>query len=243
MTQEQEKLLSKLIVISKVDSSVAQIEAQQKALENKIATESDELKKLKNLSEEKTLQFADTRKKYEREEKRLKEEQEGLIARRKALSSFSDYKTQQAAEREIEQASKQLSSQEESLITLLEQVEALEQEAGDLNKQFEEQAASFETLKQESNEELAALEERRREKEEERHLLAQDIDAKALQQYERIHERYPQDAVVALDKVTCTGCFMQVGPQMTVQVARGEQLVRCRGCGRILYLDEGASEE
>jgi len=234
----QEKLLSKLIVISKIDASLAQMAAERKRIENEIEERISGIKSATSNLESKAAELNEGREKYRREDKRLKEEQQRLIDRRKALASFGDYKTQQAAEKEIEQASKQLSSQEENLILLLDSVDLLEKEYADLKETSESEQKDFGELERDSQETFVAFEERQKVKEQERAVAISDIDAESLQLYDRVHSRYPQDAVVSLDKITCTGCFMQVGQQMAVQISRGDQLVRCRGCGRILYLEE-----
>ena len=73
----------------------------------------------------------------------------------------------------------------------------------------------------------------------ERQALTVQIDAASLKLYERVHEKYMMDPVIPLKGNTCTGCFMQVGPQVHVTLSKGDALVRCPGCGRIVYLAPG----
>ena len=45
-----------------------------------------------------------------------------------------------------------------------------------------------------------------------------------------------------VEKKSCTGCHVQVRPQIVVELHKGEKLVNCPGCGRILYIEEAAAE-
>lgn len=239
MGEANTTLLSKLIALSKVDASLARILAESKQLESNLADKLLSLKKRKEEFAQRSSTLAERRERIRREEKRLKDEQQKLIDRRKGLATFTNYKLQQAAEKEIEHAAKQLGVYEEQLLVAIDEMESLEAEV----EQAESELNQFETevneLAGNSDATLQSLHERRQEKEAERAELARDIDPAQLAVYDRIMQRYPMDPVVPLSSDHhCQGCYMQVGPQMIVQVARGEELVKCRGCGRILYLTQ-----
>ena len=62
------------------------------------------------------------------------------------------------------------------------------------------------------------------------------MDAANLAVYERIKERYPMDPAIKVHEGRCDGCGQQVVPQMMLHLEQGQSLVKCRGCGRILFL-------
>lgn len=65
-----------------------------------------------------------------------------------------------------------------------------------------------------------------------------EIDAKLLAQYEKIAKRR-QPAVVLVSKEMCVGCRVDIPPQTYLEVRRGERLITCGNCHRIL-LEEAA---
>lgn len=52
--------------------------------------------------------------------------------------------------------------------------------------------------------------------------------------YERIHASRGGHAVVAISKGACGGCYRAQPPQVLVEARRGDRLLACDGCGRIM---------
>jgi predicted nucleic acid-binding Zn-ribbon protein len=117
-------------------------------------------------------------------------------------------------------------------------VEGLEKEFGDVESALEGmkgEVQAFEAGMVDSqsdwNAELENLKERRR------GLTTALGDPQVLSVYNRVAAKFPGDPVVVLvNRESCAGCFMKVGPQVQVQISRGD-FVKCPGCGRILRLD------
>lgn len=229
--------MESLVELSKVDSALARNMAEKKKFENELSALRTKITVCEKELQQKSKIHQDKKTLYVREEKMIKEEGEKLVSRRKALSTLGNYKLQQAAEREIEHAAHQVSAREEGLIALLDELEKLNQNAKgaednlnaiktDLEKKTKEAQEAFTVLEEQGAKHLARREE-----------LAKAVEAAILNGYQRIKERFPTDAVVPITNGTCPGCFMQVAPQLTVQILKGDALVKCRGCGRILYCE------
>ena len=236
-------LLKTLIELSQVDAALARMNAEQKQLETEISNQQIQLKKLSAEQQTKGATAKEKRIKVQREEKNLKEEQEKLVSRRKALGTLGNYKLQQKAESEIDHASKQLRLREESLLELLEQAEAAEKEAGASAQKLEALQKSQASLLEEAKEKIALFRVRRVEEQACREEFAKRIEPAVLSVYDRMQQRFPTDAVAMVKEGTCSGCYMQVAPQLMLQIARGDSLVKCRGCGRILYVQPGEESE
>ena len=71
--------------------------------------------------------------------------------------------------------------------------------------------------------------------ERERAEAARGIDAEWLSRYDRIRKHMGDLAIVPVDHGTCGGCHMQLPPQIIHNVRRGDQIVTCAYCGRMLY--------
>ena len=55
--------------------------------------------------------------------------------------------------------------------------------------------------------------------------------------YNRLAQR-SRDGIAVAEVVngSCSACFMALRPQMLVEVKKGEQIVTCESCTRILYV-------
>ena len=230
-------ILPIIIQLSKLDVQIATLSAQKKKLETDLAArkqviaghETKRVAREKVLGEKKTL--------CSKEEKSVKAERDRINERRTALNTLNNYKLQQAAEREIDFVAKQIGQREDLLLGLMREIEALEKEVGDINGVIKGLQDEYSALEKESSETIKTLEDQlgslNKERTEQASCLAGQT---VLLAYNRIRDRFPSTPVVeVLNKDSCSGCFMKLGPQVVVQVSR-QDVVKCPGCGRILRL-------
>ena len=238
-----ESLLSNLITLSKIDAAMARIFAEKKATETALSNKEAELKKALADKASKQKIAEDRRKKYNAEDVFIKDEQAKIVERKKALNTLHSYKLQQAATREIDYNSRQLKVREDGLLKLLEEAEQAEKALTASTEKLEALQKELEAARKDSAESLVLLEKRRSERAAEREAVLPSVLPAILQQYDRIKSRFPVDPMVAVSNNSCSGCHIQVAAQLMVQIHKGDSMVRCRGCGRILYLDPATASQ
>jgi hypothetical protein len=141
-----------------------------------------------------------------------------------------------AAIREADAARKQISNLETQT---LEQMEILEQSEAALNERVQEIA----TLNSDREARLKAFDELTRLQGErlvasrgERERLLKALPQSMSSLYMRISARIRDGVAVAEARNgACMACFMALRPQAMAQVRRGEEVVTCDNCNRILY--------
>jgi len=71
-----------------------------------------------------------------------------------------------------------------------------------------------------------------------RQSLVRQLDGSLVRQYERMRRsRVKANAVVPVINGVCQGCFMVVTKSLLSELMRGDSLMTCEHCGRILYLE------
>ncbi len=115
------------------------------------------------------------------------------------------------------------------------QQEVVEQEAGrlaNLKTQLAQSEGSFAAR-------LEALGQQRNES-------SESLDGKALQQFDRISERYEGEVLARVvkthprrDEYQCDGCNMSLAAERANALMTREDVITCDSCGRILYIDRG----
>jgi hypothetical protein len=103
------------------------------------------------------------------------------------------------------------------------EVKRLEQDLADATKTTEQQGADLGARLRDVESMHAAAEGK----------LPQD----AREVYRRLVERRGPESLAPVAGGTCTGCYTGITPQMQNQLLLGE-LVLCKSCGRLLYLEE-----
>jgi predicted nucleic acid-binding Zn-ribbon protein len=233
-------VLGKIIELSKIDVVIAGLEAQKKKFESDMAAKAAEIKGFEGVRASKLGVLDAKRALVAREEKGIKGERERINERRRALSGQTDYKVQQAMEREIEFVSKQIGQREEVLLGVMREVEVLEADTSNLESAINKSKEELSALTELAQGEIAAINERLTDYNAQRTSIVTDVGPThvGLVAYNRIKNRYPQDPIVViLNRSSCGGCHMSIGPQLIVQASRGE-VVKCAGCSRILRLDD-----
>lgn len=230
-------VLSLLIQLSKLDSQIAVLQAQLKKIDGEQKSRTQALATLAQKREARGKILNDKRSLVAREEKGIKLERDKINDRRRALGTLNNYKLQQAAEREIDYVSKQIGQREDLLLGLMREVEALEKEISEVDTSLQGLKDELQVFEKASGENVADYKAQLAILQEERGLHAQSIGGSpALALYNRIVGRFPSDPIVdVVNRDSCAGCFMKVGPQVPVQISRGD-VVKCPGCARILKL-------
>ena len=153
------------------------------------------------------------------------------------LKHAQNQKEYETAMREIDALQKQVATHENEVI---EKLTAAEEVEGELESRAEE-IASLDAKRAEA---LAAFDEE----------LARDkaafdlasgkraevfatLPTQLASVYDRLAQR-SRDGIAVAEVVngSCSACFMSLRPQMQVEVKRGDQIITCESCSRILYL-------
>ena len=94
-----------------------------------------------------------------------------------------------------------------------------------------------EGMEKESRKKSAGMEENRKKLDRDRQKLKTEINKRSLSIYEKIRQRKPRAIVDAIDGI-CQGCHMMLPPQTYNILLRGDRMIQCPNCHRIVYCTE-----
>ena len=159
------------------------------------------------------------------------------------LMSSNNSKSYEAAIREADAARKQISDLETKILEQMEAADAAEKslserepEFSSLRTELDERLKEFEAQTHSQEEELEAL---RRERER----LFSTLPPGVKGVYQRIVSRIRDGVAVAEARNgSCSACFMALRPQVMAEVRRGEEIITCDNCNRILYYRQSTSQ-
>ncbi len=230
--REQIEILASL---QNVDREIKEKSSARESLSSEIRKMEEVIEAKK--AEVKTLkaEWADKDKRRQEKERLLQEESRKTMEKRMRMNRIKNIKELQALQREIELIKQSNAQMEEELIRLLEELEA----SGAVLKGKEEELKKFEMdwgdKRKEIEEELARLEQGLEEASELRVNIAAQLDGDLIERYELIFSRRGGTAVVAVAEGICQGCYMNIPPQLCNEIIKGERLILCPSCHRILY--------
>ncbi|MDQ2976491.1 MAG: C4-type zinc ribbon domain-containing protein [Acidobacteriota bacterium] len=228
--------LQQLVALQKLDTSIRKLQAELEAIPQRraeIEKEFDqrafEIRALENTRDE-------ARHSRARLDTEVLEQRTRVERAERNLMSSKKQDEYTAAIREADAARKQISAFETQI---LEQMEALEKAEASLTERAEEisslnsdREAKLQAFDVETQQQADKLAQNRAERE--RLIAALPKAMGAL--YMRISARIRDGVAVAEARNgACMACFMALRPQAMAQVRRGEEVVTCDNCNRILY--------
>jgi predicted nucleic acid-binding Zn-ribbon protein len=228
--------LEKLIALQNLDTTIRRLEKELEAIpqrraeiEGEFDQRAFEIRALENRRDE--AKHARARLEIEAVDQRGRVER----AERNLMSSKKQ-EEYTAAIREADAARKQISTLETQILEQMESLEKAEaalseraDEIATLNSDREARLKAFDEESQRQSQQLIAARA-------ERDQIFANLPKPMSAMYSRISARIRDGVAVAEARNrSCTACFMALRPQVMAEIRRGEEIITCDNCGRILY--------
>lgn len=154
---------------------------------------------------------------------------------RKQKSMVTNMRQLQAVVSELDHVEAELKAREEKLLSIWQQVEALERDVASLSQESEEERqareqleAEFAAQKQKAQEELARIEARLRE-------TQKLLGSRGWEEFKKLWSVRKPQAVVPMDGDSCSACHAQLRPYLVQVVKSVAEPAYCDSCRRLLY--------
>jgi predicted nucleic acid-binding Zn-ribbon protein len=210
------------------------VEQRRREIEAPVEQARQALETLRGIIEERQLQ----RRAGDRDVAAL---QQRLTKFRTQLMAVTNAREYEAVQHEIATVEAELKAREDQTITLLFELDELDPQAEQAQKVLAEQRdvagvalAGLADETQRHKLELASVEGSIS-------ALRPTLDAAALALYDRTAKRYPRAAVAELKGELCVGCNVKLRPMLASEIRRGEKIVQCENCTRLLYVVKPAA--
>ena len=153
----------------------------------------------------------------------------------KKSNSAKTEKEIKALQLEDELAKEQLEAANEEVERLEKIIDSKNALKSELEAKAAELGENLTKIESEISAEVGAIEQQRAEIYAKKDKLVGEMNQKILTFYEKIRKWAHNTAVVPVKKQACYGCFMQINDKTYSAVIKGEDIVTCPHCGRILY--------
>jgi predicted nucleic acid-binding Zn-ribbon protein len=177
-----------------------------------------------------------------RERRQLEQDIEDLESRteksREKLANIKSNKEYGAALKEIEDLEREKTHAEDRVIEIMEEAEVLEAKCAASKEKREEYRKKFEQDQKVVEKELEVLGRELENHEKERARIRKEIDEALLKKYDYIGEHKEGIAVSSVIKGVCQACHLGIPPQKFNELMRGDVLMNCPHCMRIIYWGE-----
>jgi len=237
---EEIKQLTELQVIDlEIAKLDAEINAEQTALAKSEKAFNERQSSIEELKEK--IEAAETQRKELEAE--LADELSRIKERQSKMMQVQTNREYQSLLKEIEDGKKSIKEKEEEVVRIMEASEAnakimAEQETliADEKKTLAEQSAK-------AKKHAGDIEGKKAKIAVKRDAMAKNIKTSALRKYDMLRTRRNGKAVVGVVNGICQGCFMSIPPQHFNDILKGDRILNCPTCQRILFHMPESSEE
>ena len=232
--------LMKLLEAQEVDLKIDTLLKSQKEYPEQIEFLLNEIDDLVKSIEELHSTFTQTKINRQELETEIQAERELLSKKEKRLLETKTNKEYNAVQSEIEQARARIDSLETEEIEILGRLDTLEPKIAETRLKIEEVTAVNTKRVEELKSSLDSVETDREKLERERSRILKDVNKRLLAVYSRLRKGRKGLAIATVNKTkfSCGGCFKHLPPQKVMEIRRGNTLINCENCGRILVWDE-----
>lgn len=235
------KQLELLIETQKLDSVMIKESDHLSSAPSRLSAMEKPLKDAQSILLKENDKYESVKKKKKDKERQLEDINEKIKKSKARASEIKTNKEYQAYLKEMESIDKERFGIEDEILLLMEEIEIVEADMRSAKTEVDEQSKKTESLKKELKEDarlkekdLDALKAKRSE-------LVSPIEPDIYNLYMSLIESMRGLAVASATNEVCSGCNMNIPPQMFVAIKKNEDILQCPQCKRILYYPEKTS--
>ncbi|EAI1509817.1 hypothetical protein A0X89_02865 [Campylobacter coli] len=232
------KYLEQLVLLSKIDQEIDSFEPKMESIsktlkdaENKIAKFNVELNNLEN-------EIQDVENQKVQNNTHISEFSAKIKELSKKSGAVKTEKEANALKIEEDIAKEQLDAANDEIVRLDKILENKELFKKELLEEKSKEEQNLDEIKVSISSQMDDLEKERMNVYAKKTKLVAEMNQKVLSFYEKIRKWAKNTAVVPVKKQACYGCFMKIYDKTYLSVIKGEEIITCPHCGRILYKEQ-----
>ncbi len=236
--------LKPLIRIQEIDSELRKIELElNKKIPDKIREVREGREKAEVLLKQVEDKFQANLKRRMEIDLEIKSIEEKIKKHSQDLLRVDTNEAYRALQKEIEEEKEKKSRLEDEVLELLIQEEELQKEKKEAEQEVERIKNEFARKEKELLREEETLKSRMEKLRQEREKLATETSPSLYKLYIQIASTHGGIALSPVHDGFCSVCQMKIRPQLLEELRKGERIIRCENCSRILYIPEPSLPE
>ncbi len=230
-----EQELSTIYEAQKIDLKILEKERVLLSTPKKIQGMDNELNTTRMKVEKEKEIIEELEKERRKKEKELEVDKEKIKKLEGKLYEVKTNKEYQALLKEIEAAKITNDKTEEDILILMDKIEDIKKDYTASTSHLKVREKEIEAEKTKIEKDIQSMDKTLMELKTERDNLLSVVNEHLRSTYLMLREKRNGIAVSTAKNGVCLGCFMNIPPQLFIEVTKNRKLIQCPSCGRILY--------
>ena len=176
-------------------------------------------------------------------EAELADELSRIKERQSKMMQVQTNREYQSLLKEIEDGKKSIKEKEEEIVRIMEASEANAKIMAEQESLVKDEQKELADKKAKVEKQASKIEGQKEKIIVKREAKAKNIKDSALRKYDMLRTRRNGKAVVGVVNGICQGCFMSIPPQHFNNILKGDRILNCPTCQRILFYQAGNDQE
>ena len=233
--------MQSFIKLQEAETQIVRLKSVLEKIEKQKGKLSAQLKQFGNALEENKANLSIAAKACKDSEREIQVVDERIIKSNETLRMVKTNKEYQILLREVDDNKQRKDAFETELLEYLDEKEDIEQSVIEEEKEYnllkEKIEAEQKEIEKKSTDDRELLEEYLTQQNE----IGKNLNPSLMDRFLKISKMNQGLAVVTVKDAICKGCFMNIPPQLYIEVQRGNSLILCPQCSRILHYVEEES--
>jgi len=232
------KHLKDLIELSNIDAQIDSFEPKIEKINALLNEELDKKAALKRKLEDFEDDVKNTKLKIQKNNLHLQELTDKLQDISKKSGHLKSEKEIKALQLEEELAKEQINFANEEIERYQKIIESIDERVAEVKSELTSIEGEITRIEGENKKEIEGIESEKGVVFGKKEKLLSKMDQKIISFYEKIRRWAGNTTVVSIYKQACGGCFLKINDRTYDDIIKGDEIITCPHCGRILYLKE-----
>ncbi len=224
-----------LVQLQKAETDTVHIKSFLQDVEKEKAALESKLTEFRTAHEKLEIEFDAIRKACTNAELEMKMNEERITKSSQNLKTLTSHKAYAALQREVDDNKKRRDLLESNYLQTLEEKENLALQLKEHAQQLKQLGKQIKAEQKKIDKKSEADRVRLQEYQDQCLSIGENLKPQLFRQFNEISETSGGIAVVEVKDQLCRGCFMNIPPQLYIEVRRCKSLILCPQCNRILY--------
>ncbi|WP_300463474.1 C4-type zinc ribbon domain-containing protein [Desulfobacula sp.] len=227
--------LETLVKLQEAETQIVRLKAVLEKVEKEKIKLSAKLKQFGNALEDNEKNLLKARTACRDIEQEIQVVDQRIIKSNEKLRMVKTNKEYQLFLREVDDSKQRKDALETELLEHMDEREKMEQIVQASEKEYHLLKDQIEAEQTEMDQQSTDDREQLEEYLDQQNDIGKHLDPALMKRFLRISKMNQGLAVVGVSNEVCLGCFMNIPPQLFIDVQRGDSLISCPQCSRILY--------
>ena len=229
------KQIEELILLQRIDDEIVHLQQVIEDAPQKVATKEHQLQLQKD-QEKELLDKIEVLKEQEKKlTKEIDEDNAKIKKSKNKLMMVENSREYHAMMREMDNLEKTNRMREEEKMALEEDLESQNSILSSIQSTAQGLEEELQEMRQNLEVQLEQAKSRLKELKNERSQATKDIPKPILSRYEFIRSRLNNPVIVGVEEGVCSGCHISIPPQTFIELQKGEQILSCPNCQRLIF--------